>query len=426
MIAGRGDDGMLRLAAVETPRDSICSAETHGIAIERALSSPSQRGTRGGAAGGLRVEQLTESDGIAAGDADAGPSSFLALHAGGAMPTRPDRAFRSAGEVGGGLAASLTGCAESTPPDPLFARGGKVGDDVVKASISAQQLLSSPPESSPALELLCRLDTKRMPEASGIVKSRRFSDIYWVHNDSGNPALLFAIHADGRIAREYKLEIPNIDWEDIAIDNQGHLYLGDIGNNSGFLPRRAIYRIDEPDPVLTAQQPLKASAVSFYAWPRSNRFDAEGLVYDHGTAIVIAKYLDGREAEMFTVPLEPPAAPARPANPLSIGRLTGFVEPATGASLHPDQSLLAVCSYKVTRIYRRATGRPPEWKLIGVVQYDQTAIEGITWDGFDLVLVAEGGAVFRLSEKTWRGLTRTEPKKGQAQQGQRGQKRDAR
>ena len=104
-----------------------------------------------------------------------------------------------------------------------------------------------------------KLDVRLVPEASGIVKSRRHAGIFWVHNDSGNPPSLFAIRADGRIIREFRLEIPNIDWEDIAIDDHGHLYVGDIGNNLGALPIRAIYRIDEPDPAKPAARPLKAA-----------------------------------------------------------------------------------------------------------------------------------------------------------------------
>jgi len=69
------------------------------------------------------------------------------------------------------------------------------------------------------LELLGRLDGRLIPEASGIVKSRRYPGIYWVHNDSGNPSLIFAIRGDGRIVRQFRLEVPNIDWEDIAIDD---------------------------------------------------------------------------------------------------------------------------------------------------------------------------------------------------------------
>jgi hypothetical protein len=258
---------------------------------------------------------------------------------------------------------------------------------------------------APPLEPVGRLDVRLVPEASGIVKSRRHSGIFWVHNDSGNPPLLFAIRADGKIVRQFRLDVPNIDWEDIAIDDQGHLYVGDIGNNLGALPVRAIYRIDEPDPALPAQRPLAASAVSRYVLPRGNRFDAESLDYDQGNAIVIAKYLDGREAELFSVPFDPTSRLSQSAPPRSIGRLAGFIEPATGSDLDGDRTHLAVCSSTVTRIYRRDDVQKPDWKLIGEVRYPAAPIEGICWDGRDLVLVAEGGAISRIAEKTWRDST---------------------
>jgi hypothetical protein len=252
------------------------------------------------------------------------------------------------------------------------------------------------------LETVGRLDEKLIPEASGIVKSRRFADVFWVHNDSGNPPLLFAIRGDGRIVRQFRLAIPNIDWEDIAIDDQGHLFLGDIGNNFGRLPLRVIYRIDEPDPSSPADKPISASAVTFYSLPRENRFDAESLFYDRGSAYLLAKYLDGRVAELFAIPLEPPSPLARPAKPRLIGRLHGFTEPATGADLSADGTLLAVCSYGVARVYRRDDHESPPWRLLAEVRYNPLPIEGVAWDGGALVLVAEGGGVYRLSEKTWR------------------------
>jgi hypothetical protein len=254
------------------------------------------------------------------------------------------------------------------------------------------------------LEHLGRFDAQAIPEASGIVQSRRFPGIFWVHNDSGNPPLLFAVRSDGRIVRRFRLAVPNLDWEDITIDDQGHLYLGDIGNNGGVLRVRVIYRIDEPDPSSTADRPLSASATVFYTLPRSNRFDAEGLVYDRGTAIVVAKYFDRREAELFAVPVEPPAPPSRPAQPRAIGRLPGFQEPATGAALSADRALLAVCSETVTRIYRR--DESPPWRMVAEVRYEPLPIEGIAWDGPDLILAAEEGrGLYRLSQATWRAAT---------------------
>ncbi len=269
-------------------------------------------------------------------------------------------------------------------------------------SFSSVVLLGLLAVSAPPLELLGRLDVKVIPEASGIVKSRKHAGIFWVHNDSGNPPLLFAIRGDGRIVRAFRLEVPNIDWEDITIDDQGRLVLGDIGNNTGALPVRALYRFEEPELSASDDKPLKLSAATFYGLPRANRFDAEGLVIDRGAAILVAKYRDGRAAELFSVALEPPSPLARPAQPRLIGSLPQFTEPATGASLSSDRALLAVCSSAVTRIYRRGPGEPQQWQLHAEVRYEPQPIEGICWDGVNLVLVAEGGGLYRLAEKTWR------------------------
>ena len=52
----------------------------------------------------------------------------------------------------------------------------------------------------------------------------------------------------------------------------------------------------------------------------------------------------------------------------------------------------------MTRIYRRDDVKKQDWKLIGEVRYPAVQIEGVCWDGRDLVLVAEG-ASFALSKR---------------------------
>ena len=137
---------------------------------------------------------------------------------------------------------------------------------------------------------LGRLDDKLIPEASGIVKSRRYPGIFWVHNDSGNPPLLFAIRGDGRIVRQFRLGDPQHRLGRHRDRRPGASLPGRHRQQLGALPLRAIYRIDEPDPTSPADKPLSASAVTFYALPRENRFDAESLFYDRGSATLVAKY----------------------------------------------------------------------------------------------------------------------------------------
>ena len=127
--------------------------------------------------------------------------------------------------------------------------------------------------------------------------------------------------------------------------------------------------------------------------------------------MLIAKRFDRREAELFSIPMNPPAPLLRSATPRRIGILPGFVEPATGASLSDDGRLLAVCSTAVTRVYQRE--HESGWKLVAEVRYRFAQVEGIAWDGRDLILVSEGQGIDRITEATWkrssRGLSRQAP-----------------
>lgn len=250
------------------------------------------------------------------------------------------------------------------------------------------------------LEPIGRLAHPAIREASGIVQSRRFPGIFWAHNDSGNPPALFAVTRDGKLVREYTVAVPNVDWEDIAIDDAGHLYLGEIGNNDGRLPLRAIYTIDEPDPAIAPVLALPVRGASFYHFPRDGRFDAEGLFVEGGRAIVVAKTFDGREAELFAIPLDPPSPLLRPALPEPLGRLPGLVEPATAADLSRDGRRLAVASTRATRVYER-DGRGA-WKLLGAVSHRSNDFEALCWDGDDLILAGEMRGLYRIAARTWR------------------------
>ncbi len=243
-----------------------------------------------------------------------------------------------------------------------------------------------------------RLEAPDLKEASGIVASRRHPGIFWVHNDSGNPPALFAVHRDGSLVREFAVAAPNIDWEDIALDDQGRLYLGDIGNNKTVLPVRVIHRLDEPNPASPDTAPLRVKASFHYDFlPGRTPFDAESLVIDNDRALLIAKNRDGRPAELFALPLNVPAPLFRPIHPKLLGTLPGFNEPATGADLSADGSRLAVCGTRDARVYQRAGDA---WKLLGETHFPAKQVEGIAWDGPNLILVDESRDVFGINPTT--------------------------
>ena len=103
------------------------------------------------------------------------------------------------------------------------------------------------------------------------------------------------------------------------------------------------------------------------------------------------------------MPLEPPSPLLRPGAAVrSIGQLPGFTEPATGADLSADGTLLAVCSYTVTRVYRRASRMRP-WQLLAEVRYAAAADRGDRLGRARPDPGRRGGrGLYRLSEQTWR------------------------
>ncbi|MFK7969640.1 MAG: T9SS type A sorting domain-containing protein [Bacteroidia bacterium] len=85
-----------------------------------------------------------------------------------------------------------------------------------------------------------------LEESSGLEQGQNRT--LWSHNDSGNDPVLFQIDSTGALMHEsYIGNASNIDWEDIARDNQGYLYIGDFGNNGNGRQDLRILRVTEID-----------------------------------------------------------------------------------------------------------------------------------------------------------------------------------
>jgi hypothetical protein len=155
------------------------------------------------------------------------------------------------------------------------------------------------------------IDDPAIPESSGIVASRKYPGVYWTHNDSDNPPLIFAIDRSGKTISSFPVNRKNRDWEDIAIDSDGHLFIGEIGNNYARHKQLAVYRVDEPDPhkPLAAGQSLEVNATWQLRFPEKP-FDCESLFVWKDYGYVISKLFDGERAGLYRFPLETQKKPA--------------------------------------------------------------------------------------------------------------------
>ncbi|MEP6851803.1 MAG: hypothetical protein ABJA87_03995 [bacterium] len=201
----------------------------------------------------------------------------------------------------------------------------------------------------------------RIAEVSGIARGLRSADVYWVHNDSGHAASLFALDArTGAVRGVYSVSgVTNVDWEDVAValDARGvaSIWIADIGDNDATRSEVRIYRVDEPAVPESATTGRTSAADEWrLRYPDGPR-DAEALAVAPGGAMWIFDKVVFGSTQAFRVPAIPDSRRARAVTPVGrfltrdtgtrggpgpIGRLT-----VTGAALNRTGTVLAIRTY---------------------------------------------------------------------------------
>ncbi len=133
-----------------------------------------------------------------------------------------------------------------------------------------------------------QIRSKLLDEISGLAASRKNPGVFWVHNDSGDRAQIYAIDVRGRLLSTFLVTGASArDWEDIAVGpgpqaGESYLYIADIGDNKASKKMATVYRVPEPSVSLTEPVPIDRTArtdVIQLTYPDRPR-DAETLFVD--------------------------------------------------------------------------------------------------------------------------------------------------
>jgi hypothetical protein len=267
-------------------------------------------------------------------------------------------------------------------------------------------------------------------EMSGMVKSRTYDGVYWVHNDSGDEARLFAIDAEGDVifpsflAPSYYAEsaepgrepwpglsvtqASNVDWEDVAVA-EGRLYIGDIGNNGNARRDLGVYVVNEPNPRATAMTralrflPLRYPEQSEFPG-RQWHYDSESLFASDGKLYVITRRRKPGKIDEF----EPGAKLYRldtdyteRENVLTIVDSHDGVTLPSAADLSPDGTKLAVLTYTALWVFEKPA-RGDRWlsgraRRITLSLAETKQAEAVCWDDPQTLRLAnEQREIFRV------------------------------
>ncbi len=131
-----------------------------------------------------------------------------------------------------------------------------------------------------------------LEEVSGIQYDAQ-EDAFWMINDSGNAPEVFLVKETGKIVRVLKIDAKNHDWEDITMDMEGNLYIGDFGNNRNERKNLRILKIDKNDLQKKGKIKVKKIKFSFPEQtefpPKDKYFDVEGFFERGGNFYVFTK-----------------------------------------------------------------------------------------------------------------------------------------
>ena len=108
---------------------------------------------------------------------------------------------------------------------------------------------------------------RALSEASGIENVNN-SEFLWMINDSGNNPILFGLENSGAIKKQIKIKAKNHDWEDLAADKLGNIYIGDFGNNANKRKDLVILKVNNDS---LNYENIGVEKISFY-YPEQTEF----------------------------------------------------------------------------------------------------------------------------------------------------------
>ncbi len=302
---------------------------------------------------------------------------------------------------GGLLAVVAAGCVRATAePGGVVPSADEVMATAAPVTAVGREALGS------------RRIAAEVEEPSGLVASRKHDGVWWTLGDSGTAATVFGLDRRGVVvARLHLLGAPNVDWEDVAVDASGNLYVADLGNNANTRRDLAVYRVAEPatlgDHTVAPDARLGVAYADQHAFPDAAalNFDAEAVFHDGAALWIWTKHRSDNLTTAYRLPatwtqdaveLEPLGTFDLGPHPVdATGRLTG-------ASLSPDGAWLALLAYHGVWLLPRPSdgvswwAQTPTVHRLDVVRAGQ--VEAIAWHGAGLIVLNERKRWWYLSD----------------------------
>jgi hypothetical protein len=154
---------------------------------------------------------------------------------------------------------------------------------------------------TPTSTIVSHIADERIRESSGLAYSVKYPDLAYTMNDSNNRSVVYAIQVStGRVVGQVDLDDFDLeDPESIAVDRQGRLWLGDLGDNDGERGDVSILAFDEPGPGKKEPRGLQRFPVALQGGPKN----VEGMmVYPSTRQVFLINKAEGGSGTLYVLP----------------------------------------------------------------------------------------------------------------------------
>ena len=189
---------------------------------------------------------------------------------------------------------------------------------------------------------------KELKEISGWIFANDTTLI--AHNDGGDSAKLYVLNLDGSIRNSVLIKnVRNIDFEDIAKDQSGNVYVGDFGNNNNKRTDLVIYKVNLKK--ILSSETVDAESILF-SYPNQKEFppklngkyfDCEAMSFYNDSLYLFTKCrtepFDGR-CYVYTLPTKAGTYVAAQKYYMVLGTRDWFRDAATAAEIYKNKLYL--------------------------------------------------------------------------------------
>ncbi|HPR18485.1 MAG TPA: hypothetical protein PLD62_09595 [Candidatus Cloacimonadota bacterium] len=275
-------------------------------------------------------------------------------------------------------------------PLPLLLFTFLSAEEIITVNLPAQEAI--------VLQPYTTYDCDKIDESSTIIKSRNWDNLYWTLNDSGGKNLLFPFNRQGQLYRAewykdnqsgiYLNGALNIDWEEMAVDNSGNIYVCDTGNNDNARRDLCVYQLKEPYPEFTGTVNYLLKYHVYYpdqtTFPsKIKNFDCEGVFWANDHLYFLTKHRSDENTKLYRLD-NPDPLQENPLTYLATFAIHGMI---TAADATADGKKLAILTYDNVWVFQVESGDDYFHGKISWLPISARQCEGICFDDDQTLII---------------------------------------